>query len=50
MNKPSKTSRVDSKQDLVEYLEAGNKPAEQWKLGTEHEKFGYTMDDLRPLP
>mgnify|MGYP001813929213 FL=1 len=50
MNKPSKTIPVESKQDLVEYLEAGNKPAEQWKLGTEHEKFGYTLDDLRPLP
>ena len=50
MNKPSKTSLIDSKQDLVDYLEAGNKPAEQWKLGTEHEKFGYTLDDLRPLP
>mgnify|MGYP001552472093 FL=1 len=50
MNKPSKTNPVESKQDLVEYLEAGNKPAEQWKLGTEHEKFGYTLDDLRPLP
>ena len=50
MNKPSKTNPVESKQDLVEYLEAGNKPAEQWKLGTEHEKFGYTLDNLRPLP
>jgi glutamate--cysteine ligase len=50
LNKPSKTIPVESKQDLVEYLEAGNKPAEQWKLGTEHEKFGYTLDDLRPLP
>ena len=23
---------------------------EEWRLGTEHEKFGYTLDDLRPLP
>ena len=36
--------------DLVEYLEQGCKPASQWRLGTEHEKFGFTVDDLRPLP
>ena len=21
-----------------------------WRIGTEHEKFGFTTDDLRPLP
>ncbi len=36
--------------ELVEYLESGCKPAELWRLGTEHEKFGYTIDDMRPLP
>jgi glutamate--cysteine ligase len=34
----------------VEYLASGCKPESNWKLGTEHEKFGYTLDDLRPLP
>jgi glutamate--cysteine ligase len=34
---------------LVEYLESGCRPADQWRLGTEHEKFGYTTDDLEPL-
>ena len=48
---PSDKSRVvESKAELVEYLEAGCKPATQWRLGTEHEKFGFTVDDLRPLP
>ncbi len=42
--------RVESRADLVEYLASGCKPANRWKLGTEHEKFGYTLDDLRPLP
>jgi glutamate--cysteine ligase len=35
---------------LIEYLEAGCKPRAEWRIGTEHEKFGYTQDDLRPLP
>lgn len=43
-------STVDSRDDLVAYLESGCKPSADWKLGTEHEKFGYTLDDLRPLP
>jgi len=46
----NKSPTVESRQQLVEYLASGCKPAEQWKLGTEHEKFGYTLDDLRPLP
>lgn len=50
VNKPSKSAPVESKHELVEYLESGCKPASQWRMGTEHEKFGYTMDDLRPLP
>ena len=34
---------------LVSYLEAGCKPRERWRIGTEHEKFGYRKADLRPL-
>jgi glutamate--cysteine ligase len=41
---------ITSKDDLVAYLEAGCKPPEDWRIGTEHEKFAYTFDDLRPLP
>lgn len=35
---------------LVEYMESGCRPPEQWRLGTEHEKFGFTTDTLAPLP
>lgn len=48
----SKTERAEpitEKRVLVEYLEAGCKPREKWLIGTEHEKFAYTLDDLRPL-
>jgi glutamate--cysteine ligase len=41
---------ITSKAQLVAYLEAGSKPRELWRIGTEHEKFGFTVDDLRPLP
>ena len=41
---------VESKADLVAALEAGSKPKEQWRIGTEHEKFGYCRDGLKPLP
>ena len=26
------------------------KPADDWRIGTEHEKFAYRLSDLRPLP
>ncbi len=39
-----------SRTHLVEHLARGCKPIADWKIGTEHEKFAYTQDDLRPLP
>jgi glutamate--cysteine ligase len=41
---------VETREDLVAYLASGCKPEANWMLGTEHEKFGYTLNDLRPLP
>lgn len=38
------------KQALVGYLEAGCKPAADWRIGTEHEKLAYRLEDYRPLP
>ncbi|MBV7377360.1 glutamate--cysteine ligase [Maritimibacter dapengensis] len=35
---------------LAEYLESGCKRPEDWRIGTEHEKFGYCKDTLKPLP
>ena len=51
MTDPAKNNNsVSTRDELVAYLESGCKPESSWKLGTEHEKFGYTLDDLRPLP
>src|SRR3546814_15436655 len=41
-------SPLTDRRDLVEYLARGARPREQWRIGTEHEKFGFRLDDLRP--
>ncbi|MGR3585966.1 MAG: glutamate--cysteine ligase, partial [Pseudooceanicola nanhaiensis] len=41
---------IERHEQLAEYLAAGCKPKEDWRIGTEHEKFGYCKDSLKPLP
>ena len=41
---------IESVGQLAEYMEAGNKPAADWRIGTEHEKFGWLTDSRLPLP
>ncbi|MFK7763691.1 MAG: glutamate--cysteine ligase [Roseobacter sp.] len=41
---------ITSYDQLVRYLESGCKPKADWRIGTEHEKFGYCRDSLLPLP
>ena len=41
---------IESRDDLAEYLSSGCKPKADWRIGTEHEKFGYCKDTLKPLP
>lgn len=41
---------IERPEQLAEYLESGCKPKEDWRIGTEHEKFGYCKDTLKPLP
>jgi glutamate--cysteine ligase len=45
---PSPTAR--SRDDLVAWIAAGCKPREKWRIGTEHEKFLFHTDTLRPVP
>jgi glutamate--cysteine ligase len=40
---------ITSKRQLVEYIEQGCKPRDAWRIGTEHEKFGYDLNDKRTL-
>jgi len=41
---------VESRDELVAYLEAGSKPESDWRIGTEHEKFGFNVKDNTPVP
>ena len=45
---PSPDAPIASRDELVAYLAAGCKPPADWRIGTEHEKFGFRLDDLRP--
>jgi len=41
---------IEHHSQLAEYLASGCKPKADWRIGTEHEKFGYCKDTLRPIP
>src|SRR5215475_8493751 len=40
---------IENRRQLVEYFAAGNKPPADWRMGTEHEKFGFHKATLKPL-
>ena len=50
MSSPSNVaeSPITDRRALVEYLAAGARAKADWRIGTEHEKFGFRLDDLRP--
>src|SRR5215469_14491345 len=41
---------IETRDELVAWLEAGCKPKAQFRAGTEHEKFAFTVADHRPVP
>ncbi len=41
---------ITDRRQLVEWFEQGCKPKSAFRIGTEHEKFAFTVEDLRPLP
>ena len=41
---------IEGMDELVGYLAAGNKPKDQWRIGTEHEKFPFYTDGHSPVP
>ncbi len=45
-----KGAPIEDRRQLVDYVASGSKPASEWRIGTEHEKFAYRKSDLRPLP
>jgi len=49
LSSPSHTADtpITDRSTLVEVLASGEKPRADWRIGTEHEKFGFRFDDLR---
>ncbi len=46
----SDSTIVETRDDLIGALASGCKPESAWRIGTEHEKFGFYTDDLTPVP
>ena len=47
---PAARAPIETKAQLIGYFEEGNKPKEDWRIGTEHEKFAFLTDTLAPVP
>ena len=45
-DKPS--PQITDKDQLIAFHASGARPKNEWTIGTEHEKFGFRLDDLRP--
>jgi glutamate--cysteine ligase len=40
---------IEDRRQLIDYFAAGSKPRAEWRMGTEHEKFGFHKSTLKPL-
>ncbi|MBP7242888.1 glutamate--cysteine ligase [Amaricoccus sp.] len=41
---------IERPEELAEYLASGCRPRAEWRIGTEHEKFGFDLARRLPLP
>ncbi len=41
---------IENRAELIEWIAQGEKPKSDWRIGTEHEKFGFLKEGLRPVP
>jgi glutamate--cysteine ligase len=41
---------IETRDDLVRWIAAGEKPKADWRIGTEHEKFVFRTVSLEPVP
>jgi glutamate--cysteine ligase len=41
---------IETKAQMISYFAKGEKPKSQWRIGTEHEKFAFLTDTLKPVP
>jgi glutamate--cysteine ligase len=40
---------IETREELVAWFEAGSKPKSQFRIGTEHEKFAFTVEGHNPV-
>ncbi len=43
------SEKIYNKKQLIEIFEKGCKSKKEWKIGTEHEKFGFQKKDYKPI-
>jgi glutamate--cysteine ligase len=50
LSSPDKTASatIEDRRQMLDYMAGGCRTPEEWRIGTEHEKFGFRTDDLRP--
>src|SRR5262249_55992561 len=41
---------IETRDELVAWIAAGEKPREKFRVGTEHEKFAFTLAGHEPVP
>jgi glutamate--cysteine ligase len=46
----SDATPIENRAQLIERIESGAKPRSGWRVGTEHEKFGFYLADHSPVP
>lgn len=44
------SAAIETRDDLVRWIAAGEKPKVDWRIGTEHEKFVFRTVTLKPVP
>ena len=47
---PEARAPIEGRAQLVDYIASGEKPRSRWLIGTEHEKFPFLTDTLKPVP
>ena len=47
---PKARTPLETRAQLIEEIASGCKPREDWRIGTEHEKFPFLTDTLEPVP
>jgi len=45
-----RTPIIEHKSQMIEHLIGGCKPKADWRIGTEHEKIGFCLKELTPIP